>query len=72
MMAANQTLRNNSGTVEDIIHQGFEIDGCQSKLYVMLKQLFFYKFFDFFCRWHSLMNRPCYNNLFQFMQHDNF
>ena len=23
-------------------------------------------FYDFFCRWHSLMNRPCYNNLFQF------
>ena len=45
----------------------------QSNLYVMLKQLlFFYNFYDFFCRRHSLMNRPCYNNLFQFMQHDNF
>ena len=32
----------------------------------------FYKFYDFFCRRHSLMNRSCYNNLFQFMQHDNF
>ena len=40
----------------------------------MLKQLlfFFCKFYDFFCRRHSLMNRPCYNNLFQIRQHDNF
>ena len=39
----------------------------------MVKQLFcLYKFYGFFCRRHSLMNRPCYNNLFQFMQHDNF
>ena len=33
---------------------------------------FFYKFCNFFCRRHSLMNRPWYNNLFQFMQHVNF
>ena len=32
----------------------------------------FYNFYDFFCRWHSLMNRPCNNILFNFMQHDNF
>ena len=50
-----------------------KIDGCQSNLYVILNQLlFFYKFDGFFCRRHSLMNRPCYNNLFQFMKHDNF
>ena len=49
-----------------------KVDGCQSNLYVTLKQMFFYKFYDFFCKRHSLMNRPCYNNLFQFMQHDNF
>ena len=34
--------------------------------------VFFYKFYDFLCRWDSLINRPCYINLFQFMQHDNF
>ena len=39
-----------------------KVDRCQSNLYVRLKQLlFFCKFYDFF-----------YNNLFQFMQHDNF
>ena len=32
----------------------------------------FYKFYDFFFRRHSLMNQPCYNDLFQFMQHGNF
>ena len=50
-----------------------KVDKCQLNLYVMLKQLlFFYKFYNFFCRRHSLMNQPCYNNLFQFMQHDKF
>ena len=34
--------------------------------------LFFYKIYDFFCGRHSLMNRPCYNTLFQFMQHGDF
>ena len=29
-------------------------------------------FYKFFCRRHSLMGRPCYSNLFQIMQHDNF
>ena len=49
-----------------------KVDGCQSNLYVMLKQLLlFYKFY-IFCGRHSLMNRLCYINLFQFMQHDNF
>ena len=32
----------------------------------------FKKSYDFLCRRHSLINRPCYNNLFQFMQHHNF
>ena len=40
--------------------------------YVILKLLFFYKFYDLFCWRHSLMSRPCYSNLFQFMQHGNF
>ena len=31
----------------------------------------FYKFYNFFCRLHSLMNRLCYNNLFKIMQYDN-
>ena len=34
--------------------------------------LLFYKFYDFFCRRQSLMNRPCYENLSQIMKHDNF
>ena len=50
-----------------------KVDGCQSNLYVMLKQLlFFNKFYEFLRRWHSLMSRACYNILFQFMQFDNF
>ena len=49
-----------------------KVDGCKSNSHVMLNQLLFYKFYDFFCRLHSLMNRPCYNDLFQFMQHGNF
>ena len=45
-----------------------KVNGCQSKLCVILKQLLFlYKFYDFFCRWHSLMNR----HIVQIMQHDN-
>ena len=44
-----------------------KIDEYQSNLYVVLKQLLpFYKFYDYFCRRNSLMNRPCHNNLFQF------
>ena len=34
--------------------------------------IIFYKFYYFFCRRHSLMNQPCYNNLLQTMQHHNF
>ena len=53
--------------------RNLKVDGCQSNVYVMLKQLFFFhEFYNFFCRWHFLMNWPCYNNLFQFMQHENF
>ena len=33
---------------------------------------FFNKFYNTFCRRHSLMDWPWYNNLFQFMQHVNF
>ena len=32
----------------------------------------FYKFYDLFCMRHSWMNRPCYNNSFQCIQHNNF
>ena len=32
---------------------------------------YLYKFYDFFCRQHSLTNRPTYNDLFHIMQHDN-
>ena len=32
----------------------------------------FYKFYDFICRPRVLVNRKCYNNLFQIMQLDNF
>ena len=38
----------------------------------MLKQLFFYKFYNFSCRRHSLMQRQCYKNLLQFLEHGNF
>ena len=48
------------------------MDGCQSNLYVMLKQVLFFINFTSFVRRHSLMNRLCYNNLFQFMQQGNF
>ena len=56
-----------------ILTRDLKVDWCQSNLYLMLKQLLlFYKFFDFFCRQHSQMSQPCWNNLFQFMQHNNF
>ena len=42
-----------------------------SQTYVKRLQLF-YKFYDLFCRRHSLMSGPYYNSLFQFMQHDDF
>ena len=44
----------------------------EASRYVMIKQLFFIKFYVFFCKRHSLMNRLCYKNLFQVMQHENF
>ena len=44
----------------------------ERKCYVKKIIAFLYKFYDFFCWQDSLMNRPCYNNLFQFMQNDNF
>ena len=45
--------------------RGLKVGRCQLSLHVVLKQfLFFYKFYDFFCRHHSLMNRRCYNNLY--------
>ena len=59
--------RNGIGNTTDAFRKirNLEVDGCQSNLYVFLKQLLsFYKFYDFFCRRHSLMNQPCYNNLF--------
>ena len=47
-----------------LVFRNLEVDGCQSHLHVMFKKLlFFYKFCDFFCKRHSLMNRPCYSNL---------
>ena len=53
------------------LEQGFASTWMSVEL--MLKQLlFFYKFYDFICRGHSLMNWQCYNNLFQSMQHDSF
>ena len=42
------------------------------ELICYVKTIFLYKFYDFFCCRYSLMNRSCYNNLFQFMQHDDF
>ena len=44
------------------------VDGC---CYAKQEQ-FFYKFYNFFFGRHSLMKEPCYHNLFQTMQHDNF
>ena len=56
-----------------ILTWDLKVDWCQSNLYLMLKQLLlFYKFSGFFCRQHSQISRPCWNNLFQFMQHNNF
>ena len=50
-----------------------KVDGCQSNFGYYAKTIIFLnKFYDFFCRQHSLMNRSCYNNLFQFTQHSNF
>ena len=64
-LTSNNNSRSNSNSTSN--SRNLEVDGYQSNLYVM----FFYKFYKF-CWRHSLTNRPCYNNLFQFMQHDNF
>ena len=42
------------------------------ELICYVKTISLYKFYDFFCWRYSLVNRSCYNNLFQFMQHDDF
>ena len=42
-----------------------------TKDYVKTIIVFLYKFY-FFCRRHSLMNWPCYNNLFKIIQHGIF
>ena len=48
-------------------------DGCQSILYIMLKNYcFFIIFTTSFVGSILLTNRPCYYHLFQFMQHDHF
>ena len=39
---------------------------------LLLQLLFLISFTTSFCRQHSLMNKPCYNNLFQIMQNGNF
>lgn len=42
-------------------------------MYVMSKELLlFNKFYNFFCKQNSLMNRPCLNDLFQIVQQNNF
>ena len=52
--------------------QGFESRWMSVELIRYVKTIIvFYKIYDFFCRRHSLMNQPCHNNLFLFMQYDN-
>ena len=55
-----------------LLIRNLEVDGCQPNLHVMLKVTVFYKFYEFFCRRHSLMNRLCYDSLFQIMLYSNF
>ena len=51
------------------ISRDLKLDVCRSNLYFMLKELlFFFNFYGFSFRRHSLKNRPSYNNLFQIMQ----
>lgn len=47
------------------INNDLKVNTCQLNLYVMLQQLYFYNFYDFFLRRHSLMNRTSCNNLLQ-------
>ena len=59
--------------VNETLTQGFESRWMSVELICYVKPIIvFYRFYDLFCRRHSLMNRPCYDNLFQFVQHDNF
>ena len=53
--------------------RNLEVDGCQSNLDVMLKQLlFFTSFVTSFLGGILWWTDRCYNDLFLFMQHDNF
>ena len=47
------------------INSDLKVNTCQLNLYVMLQQLYFHNFYDFFLRRHSLMNRTSCNNLLQ-------
>ena len=49
-----------------------KVDGCQSNLYVMLRQFLTLYVLRLFCRQLSLMKWPNCNNLFQIMQDNNF
>ena len=45
--------------------QGFERRSMSVELIRYVETtMVFYKFYDFFCRRHYLMNQPCYNNFF--------
>ena len=51
------------------ISRDLKLDARRSNLYFMLKELlFFFNFYSFSFRRHSLKNRPSYNNLFQIIQ----
>ena len=66
--------KRNVTLVKRLFYQRFESRWMSVELICYVKTIIivFYKFYGFFGRQHSLMNRPCYNNLFQFMQLDNF
>ena len=50
-------------------YQGYEIRWISVELTCYVKTIIvFYKFYDFFFKQQSLMDRPCYNNLFQITQ----
>ena len=74
-MIIGRILRNNRKNKCVCFHEikGFESRWMSVELKCYVKSVTaFYKFYDFFCRRHSLMNRPYYNNLFQFIPHSNF
>ena len=54
----------NLRSFRDLKVDGFQPNLCYVKTTLLL--------INFFSRQHSLMNRPCYNNSFHFMQHDKF